>query len=151
MKTEIMPSSKTTKRHWYIELSDNLRKSRKSTTETICRIYLENYHDIGSQIIAARAHLKAEKITQETLLDLLVSTTGHGKRNLQYAVQFAETYPDLSKYFQAPNSQISWTGVKKELAMDAEPNGGKESARDNNFDKCPTCDGKGYVSKEEGT
>ena len=147
MKTEIMPSSKTTKRNWYIELSDNLRKSRKSTSETICRIYLENYHEIGSQIIAARAHLKAEKITQETLLDLLVETTGHGKRNLQYAVQFAEMFPDLSQYLQSPTSQISWTGVKKSLSLDKNENTDKESERDNNFDKCPTCAGKGYVAK----
>lgn len=159
MKTEIVEetNSQVVSARWFVELSDSLRKSLHSTKETVCRIYLENYHEIGGWILESKPHWKGSGLTQESLLELLTETTGHCRRNLFYAIKLATMFPDFSAYCENERNPISWTGFKKMIDHESgagvggsqKVHGGAQIGQ--GFAQCPQCLGRGFIPRgEEG-
>lgn len=91
---------------WYQALIDECKAIITEAIFTSRWALVEGYHNLGKRITEEsdnfkRAEIYGEKIVQRVALSLNIS-----KRTLWYAIQFYDTYPDLSQVPEGKN--ITW-------------------------------------------
>jgi hypothetical protein len=95
------------------------------------------YHELGKRILQDNSQFERSKIYGQHITQEVARSLGIGERTVQYAVAFAQKYPEI-KWDSAelgglPHGKaITWTKVIKELLPAGEPTPKEEK-------HCPYC------------
>ena len=118
-------------KEWYEALLGDLKaiKTEYGFTERWSRI--EGYHSLGTRLTEENDNFKRSEIYGEGVIKQVSGALGMSERTLQYAVQFAQKYPDLQV---APiTKDWNWTRVIRELLPD------NHIKKDKPKNVCPQC------------
>ncbi len=123
---------------WYRVLLDDCQDIITEALHQSRWIMVEGYHNMGERILEEhdnfeRAKIYGKKIVQDLALSLNMSS-----RTLQYAIQFAQKYPDLSEVPEGKN--ITWTKIITKYLPET-----KETTINDlreNWIQCPNCNHK---------
>lgn len=129
-----MPKTKTSKAvivpkssDWYKALLEDISATITEKKTDASWTILEMYHEVGSLIKAASKDVPITKLVKEVSVDMNLC-----ERNLWYAVQFSDKYPDMESLPEGKS--ITWTKVKALLPVNSVlskpiPKGSEDIAR----------------------
>lgn len=82
--------------------------------------HVEGMHLLGSRVLVEHNNLNRKDIYGQSVIKTVSKAIGMSERTLQYAVQFAQKFPDLNLLPAGKN--ISWSKIIKEyLPKDKKP------------------------------
>ncbi len=91
---------------------------------------IEGYHALGARVVAENANFERKAIYGQGIVKKVSESLGMSERQLQYAIQFYQKFPDLNMLPAGKN--ISWSKIIKEYL----PNEKKPQVEQK---ICPTC------------
>jgi hypothetical protein len=94
---------------------------------------IEGYHELGKRIIEENENFTRSDIYGEQIVSKVSKALGISDRTLQYAIQFAQKFPDLQTL--KIGKDYTWTRVIRELLPENPIKKEKKEKR------CPWCNG----------
>lgn len=74
---------------------------------------VQGYHELGKRVLEENDNFKRSDIYGEKIVKRISESLNMSERTLQYAVQFAQKFPDLD--LLPAGKDVSWSKVVKEL------------------------------------
>ena len=91
---------------WYNQLLEDLRDLIVETEFTSRWALIEGYHAVGTRILAENDNFERAKIYGQDITQRIATSLGKSERTVNYAIKFAQMYPDLNLLAEGKN--ISW-------------------------------------------
>lgn len=101
--------SEKTDTSWYLHLVDECRTIIVERTFESRWAIIDGYHELGERILQDHGNFEREKIYGENIAQRLAQSIGISKRTVNYAIQFAKQFPDLSLLPEGKNT--SWSQI----------------------------------------
>ena len=103
---------------------------------------IEGYHALGQRILEEHDNFKRSTIYGKKVVATVAKSLGRSERSIEYAIKFAEKFPDINRLPEGKN--VSWHKVCHKYILIAE--GHKDHVV---IIVCPKCGFK--ISKEKKT
>jgi hypothetical protein len=81
---------------WFEQLIDDCRGIATEYGFTSRWSMVEGRHELGKRILQENDNFKRKSIYGQEIIKKVAGSLGFGERTVQYAVQFAQMFPDLS-------------------------------------------------------
>ncbi len=91
---------------WYNSLIEELNDIIVETSFTSRWALVEGYHTVGTRILQENDNFERSKIYSEKIAQRVAESLGKSERTINYAIKFAQLYPDLNMLTEGKN--ISW-------------------------------------------
>jgi len=136
-----MTSTALTTEHWYTVMIEDCKDIIVETEFTSRWVLVEGYHALGKRILEERSNFERSQIYGQGLCNTVAESLGKSKRTIEYAIQFARTYPDLNLLPAGKN--VSWHKIINKYLVS--PTG--EAVPKAEYVICPLCSGKFEFNK----
>jgi len=91
---------------WYNSLIEDLADIITETSFTSRWALVEGYHTVGTRILQENANFERSKIYSGKIAQRIAESLGKSERTINYAIKFAQLYPDLNLLPEGKN--LSW-------------------------------------------
>lgn len=116
---------------WFKSLVDDCKAISVEYGFTSRWSQIEGRHELGKRILEENDNFKRQSIYGLDIVNKVSKALGIGARTIQYAVQFAQKYPDLSDL--PCGKDATWTRIIREYLPE------NPIKKEITFKKCPNC------------